>query len=157
MAENSMVIQNGSPAPDFTLKDHEGKEFKLSALRGKRVLLSFHPLAWTDVCAKQMQSLEANKDTFESLNTVAVGLSVDSVPCKKAWADSLGITRTSLLADFWPHGGVAIQYGMFIDKAGIDRRANLLVDEDGKVRFSKVYDINALPNIQEIIGLIKGL
>ena len=157
MADIGIALQQGDTAPDFTLKDHEGKEFKLSGHKGKRTLMSFHPLAWTDVCAKQMQSLEANLDTLESLDTIPVGISVDSAPCKKAWADSLGITRTSLLSDFWPHGGVAIQYGMFMQKAGISRRANILVDEDGKVRFLRVYDINELPDIQEIIKLIKGI
>ena len=76
------------------MKDQNGRDFKLSEQAGKKVLLSFHPLAWTSVCAEQMKSLEANKKTFDSLNTVAVGLSVDSVPTKKAWAKSLGIVDT---------------------------------------------------------------
>ena len=83
-------IKVGDMAPDFTLKDQDGKDFTLSAYRGKRVLLSFHPLAWTDVCTKQMVALEQNYATFESLNTVPVGLSVDAAPSKKAWADNMG-------------------------------------------------------------------
>lgn len=47
----------GEIAPDFVLKDQKGEVFKLSDFRGKKVLLSFHPLAWTDICAKQMQSM----------------------------------------------------------------------------------------------------
>ncbi len=46
----------------------------------KRTLLSFHPLAWTDFCAGQMKSLEDNREVFSQLNTLAVGISVDSVP-----------------------------------------------------------------------------
>src|SRR5665647_2210106 len=88
------TIKVGDGFRDFSLKDQNGKDFKLSEQAGKRVLLSFHPLAWTSVCAEQMKSLEANKKTFDSLNTVAVGLSVDSVPTKKAWATSLGIVDT---------------------------------------------------------------
>ena len=41
-------------AKDFILDDQDGNEFHLSSLKGKRVLLSFHPLAWTKVCAEQM-------------------------------------------------------------------------------------------------------
>ena len=81
-------------AKDFALKDQNGKEFKLSQFKGKRVLLSFHPLAWTDVCAKQMKSLEENRETLDSLNTLALGISVDTMPSKLAWAESLGIKNT---------------------------------------------------------------
>src|SRR4030043_2080267 len=129
MSENRNQLKKGDMAPDFVLRDQNGKEFKLADFRGKRVLLSFHPLAWTRVCAEQMQSLEANKDVFESLNTIPVGLSVDSVPTKKAWAKELGITRVQLLADFWPHGYVAKLYGIFREKDGFSERANIVVDE----------------------------
>jgi peroxiredoxin len=147
----------GDIGPDFMLRDHNSNEVKLSELRGKRVLLSFHPLAWTEVCAKQMQSLEANKDVFASLNTVPIELSIDSVPCKKAWADSLGIKTVPLVADFWPHGDVAIAYGVFREKNGFSERANIILDEKGKVVFFEVYEIRQLPDINEIIGFIRGL
>ena len=152
-----LALESGEVAPDFVLKDHEGKDFKLSGLKGKRVLLSFHPLAWTDICARQMQSLENNIDIFGTLNTVPLGLSVDSVPSKKAWADHLGIKRVSLLSDFWPHGGVAGMFGMFNEKGGTSRRANVVVGEDGKIKITKVYKNSELPDIQEIINLIRAL
>jgi peroxiredoxin len=157
MAESENQLKKGDTAPDFVLRDQSGKEFKLSDFRGKRVLLSFHPLAWTRVCAEQMQSLEENKDVFDSLNTVAVGVSVDTIPSKKAWAKNLGIASTRLLADFWPHGAVAKLYGIFREKEGISERANIIVDEAGKVAFFKVYEISQLPDIQEIISFLKQL
>ena len=147
----------GKTAKDFTLKDQNGKEFKLSSFKGKRVLLSFHPLAWTDVCAKQMKSLEDNVKTFAALNTTAVGISVDSIPCKKAWAKSLGIENTSLLSDFWPHGEVAKLYGIFREKNGISERANIIIDQEQKIILFKVYEISQLPDIKEIIDFIKNL
>ena len=155
--EGTARAKVGDQAPDFVLKDQNEKEFKLSDHKGKRVLLSFHPMAWTGVCAKQMKSLEDNKAAFDSLNTVAVGLSVDSIPSKKAWADSLGIKHTSLLADFWPHGGVAQRFGMFREKSGISERANIIVDEKGKIVFVKVYPIPELPDINEIVEFLKHL
>lgn len=146
----------GKDAPDFILQDQKGKNFRLSDFKGKKVLLSFHPLAWTAVCAKQMQSLEEHKDRFEELNTVAVGISVDSVPCKEAWAKSLEIKDTRLLADFWPHGEVAKQYGILREKNGFSERANIIVDETGKIIFLRVYEIRTLPDINEIIDFLKG-
>ena len=151
------TIKVGDRFRDFTLKDQNGKDFRLFEQAGKRVLLSFHPLAWTSVCAEQMKSLEANKSAFEALNTIAVGLSVDSVPTKEAWANSLGIVDTRLLADFWPHGYVASLCGLFREDLGFSLRANVLVNEEGKVVFVKVYELKQLPPMDEVIGEIKKL
>jgi peroxiredoxin len=60
----------GENAPDFVLKDQNGEDFRLSDFRGKKVLLSFHPLAWTGICEKQMKALEENHERFEDLNVV---------------------------------------------------------------------------------------
>ena len=156
MAEQRKT-QIGKKAKDFALKDQNGKEFKLSQFSGKRVLLSFHPLAWTEVRAKQMKSLEENKVSLDSLNTVALGISVDTMPSKLAWAESLGIKNTALLSDFWPHGEVAKLYGIFRDRNGFSERANVIIDENQKIVFFKVYDIPQLPDMNEIIDFIKNL
>ncbi|MBE0430403.1 MAG: redoxin domain-containing protein [Dehalococcoidia bacterium] len=52
------MIEIGNRAPDFALKEQNGRTVKLTAFRGKRVLLSFRPLAWTAVCHDQMRLLE---------------------------------------------------------------------------------------------------
>ncbi len=148
-------LKTGDTAPDFTLKNQHGEEIKLSALRGKKVLVSFHPLAWTPVCEIQMKSLEIKYATFSTLNLVALGLSVDSQPCKKEWGEFIGIEKTDLLADFWPHGDVASKFGVFIDKAGISGRANFLIDENGKIIFARVYEKSEIPDIEEIIRFVQ--
>ncbi len=150
------MLQVGSFAPDFSLKDQNGETLQLSQLKGKKVLLSFHPLAWTSVCADQMKSLHENYDEFEKLNTVPLGLSVDPVPSKKAWAEALGLKKLKILSDFWPHGEVAKLYGIFREKDGFSERANIIIDENGKIVFFKVYPIRELPDITEIIQFIKG-
>ncbi len=150
-----MSVKIGDKAKDFTLKDQDGKELHLSDLKGKRVLRSFHPLAWTSVCADQMKSLEKARNRFENLNTVAFGISVDTVPSKKAWAKELGIKNTRLLSDFWPHGEVAQLYGIFREKDGFSERANIILDEKQQVIFVKVYPIAQLPDIEEIIKVLE--
>ena len=74
----SVIVQPGDPARNFSLKDQNDKTFDLYEQAKKRTLLSFHPLAWTDFCAAQMKSLEDNLDEFGRLNCVPVGISVDS-------------------------------------------------------------------------------
>jgi peroxiredoxin len=150
------IIQLGKKVKSFSLQDQYSQNFVLSKMKGRRVLLSFHPLAWTPVCTLQMQSLEKNKKIFDKLNTIAVGLSVDSVPCKAAWAKSIKIKQTKLLSDFWPHGNVAESLGLFREQDGISQRANVIIDEMGKVCFVKVYPIAELPDIDEIINFLKN-
>ncbi|MDP1989407.1 MAG: redoxin domain-containing protein [Syntrophales bacterium] len=149
------IITVGRRVQDFSLPDHEGQKVRLSTLRGKKVLLSWHPLAWTSVCAEQMKTLEKNRRAFAKLNTVALGLSVDTVPSKKAWAASLKIKETRLLSDFWPHGKVARSLGIFRPIQGISERANIILDETGKVVFIKAYPIKELPDITEILTFLK--
>jgi peroxiredoxin len=145
------MIKKEKKAPDFELKDQKGKNVKLADFKGKKVLLSFHPLAWTGVCAKQMLSLEKNKEKLKKLNTLALGISVDPVPSKTAWAKSLNIKKTKLLSDFWPHGEVAKKYGIFSKSQGFSFRVNIIVDEKSKVVFVKKYPISEVPDIKEII------
>lgn len=151
------VVKIGDTAKDFNLSDQDDNDISLSSFKGKRVLLSFHPLAWTKVCADQMISLEKNRELFGKLNTVALGISVDTVPSKKAWADHLKIKNTRLLSDFWPHGEVASRYGIFRKEDGVSERANIIIDEKGKVIFVKVYPISQLPDIEEIIKALQEL
>ena len=151
-------IEVGNVAPDFTLPDQSEREVTLSEYKGKkRVVLSFHPLAWTSVCKAQMQDLEKHRADFDRLNCVALGLSVDSVPCKKAWAEAIGVKQTHLLADFWPHGGVAEAYDIFREKNGFSERAVLIVDQKGMVWFKKIYPIREVPDIGEILKAVEDL
>lgn len=148
-------IAVGKTITAFKLEDQVGKEVTDKSCTGKKYLLSFHPLAWTGICTKQMQNLDAAYGEFESLGTVPFGLSVDAPPSKKAWAESMGLRRLQLLSDFWPHGGFAESLGIFRHNEGFSERANILVDENGKVIWAKVYEIAALPDFREILDFLK--
>jgi len=143
-------LKIGDKIQGFRLKDQKEKVVNLEDFRGKKILLSFHPLAWTSVCAEQMKALEENHELFDKLNTVAFGISVDPVPSKRAWARELGISHIKLLSDFWPHGEVARSYGIFREKEGVSERANIIIDEEQKVIFFKIFPIHELPDFAEI-------
>ena len=149
-------IKIGDNFGDFNLKNHKDIALNTTGFRGKKILLSFHPLAWTPVCSQQMQSLEVNYQAFQNCNTMPLGISVDSVPCKKAWAENLGIANLELLADFWPHGGLASRLGIFIEQFGISERANIVLDEQRVAIFVKVYPIKQLPDVQEVVSFLKN-
>ena len=132
----------GKEVLDFTLKDQKEGSVTLSDLRGKRVLLSFHPLAWTKVCAQQMKDLEKRYEEFEGYRVVPLGLSVDSVPSKAAWAATLGVERLSMLADFWP---TSRRNPGALPRGGLLREGQHPLDEKGRVLWAKVYDLGQLP------------
>ncbi len=144
------IIDLGFEALDFSLKDQNNEEVRLSDFKGRNILLSFHPLAWTKICTEQMNRLDVRMDLFEKLNTIPFGLSVDTVPCKKAWAKEIGIEKLRLLSDFWPHGEIAGAFGLFRDKDGFSERANILLNEKHEVIFTRVYDLGEQPDLREI-------
>jgi len=155
MIERTTHITPGEIAPDFTLKDQYGQDFILSANQGKKVLLSFHPLAATGVCTRQMEALEAHFAEITALNTIPVGISVDAVPSKKLWSDDMKLKNLRILADFWPHGEVIKKYGLFREKNGFSERANVIVGVDGKVQWVRIYEISILSDIDEVINHLK--
>lgn len=149
-----MPIAVGAIAPEFQTIDHKDNNVILSAFKGKKVLLSWHPLAWTPVCTDQMRSLEVNWDKFQNLNTVPLGFSVDPQPCKEIWAAALRIDKVSLPSDFWPHGKIARDYGIFNETEGVSERVNIIINEQGIVEWIKVYPSGQLPDIHEVLQFL---
>jgi alkyl hydroperoxide reductase subunit AhpC len=80
-------------------------------------------------------------DTFAGLNVQVLGISVDHVPCLKAWAESLGGINYPLLSDFWPHGQVSDLYGV-LRKEGYSERAIFIIDRDGIIRYIDIHAID---------------
>ena len=146
------IIKVGEKAPDFTLKDQNGVDIALNDFEGKKVLLSWHPLAWTSVCTDQMRDLERNYRSFEEKGVVVLGISVDTAPSKSAWAKVLLLNNVRILADFHPLGKVARSYGLFSEEYGASKRVNILIDEKGNVSWVKKYEIRMLPDVEEVIA-----
>jgi mycoredoxin-dependent peroxiredoxin len=152
-----MPITIGAPAPEFTLKDQDQKEVKLSDYRGKkRVVLIFYPLDWSPVCTKEHVCIVNDKKQFEQLDAQVLGLSVDSVWSHKAYADKMGI-QYPLLADFQPRGAVAAKSGVYLEDKGITGRAIFIIDRDSKLAWQKNYDIPVVPDIAEVSKALAGV
>ncbi|HEX2289460.1 MAG TPA: peroxiredoxin [Pseudonocardiaceae bacterium] len=131
-----MSIEVGDRAPDFTLKDQNNQEWTLSGFHSARnVLVVFYPFAFSRICTGELDQLRDDLAEFGDVQVLAV--SVDSVFTLKAWSDQQGYDFP-LLSDFWPHGKVAQDYGVFNDKAGMANRGTFLVDTDGVVRFAEL-------------------
>ena len=153
-----MALSPGEEAPDFELRSHRGGTVRLSDYRGrKHVVLAFHPLAFTPVCATQMTNYEADRQRLEQLDAVVLGVSIDPQPSKTAWAKTLGSISFDLLSDSYPHGEVAEKYGVFRQKEGFSERAVFVIGKDGLVKWAKVYDIPQHPDNAELLAAVEGL
>jgi peroxiredoxin len=151
------MLSVGSTAPDFELRSHTGQTVRLSDFRGKQVVVvAFHPLAFTPVCAAQMEAYEKEGPRFDALGARVLGISVDAGPAKKAWADSLGGISYDLLSDFHPKGKVASDYGV-MRADGISERAIFVVDKQGQIAWAKRYQIPEHPDREELFGELQKL
>lgn len=92
------MIKLGEKVKRFKLKDQHGVAFDSTGVKGKRLLLSFHPLAWTSICAKQMQSLAFSKtpDVLEWAGNVLIEEGVRPTDSLKI-ADRQPLFRNAIL------------------------------------------------------------
>ncbi len=133
-----MLVNVGDTAPDFTLRDQNREEVTLSSFRGARaVLIVFYPLAFTSVCTGELCSVRDDLSAYQNDHVQILAISVDSTYVHKIFAEREGYDFP-LLADFWPHGGVAQAYGVFNEQAGFANRGTFLVDIEGVVRFAEL-------------------
>jgi mycoredoxin-dependent peroxiredoxin len=151
-----MAIAVGSSAPEFTLKDQNQKEVKLSDFKGKNVVVIFYPLDWSPVCTNEHACFVNDMRRFEQLNAQVLGISVDSAWSHKAFADKMGI-HYPLLADFQPRGAVGEKFGVYLADKGITGRAIAIIDGKGKVAWFKNYDIPTVPDIKEVADALAKL
>ena len=151
-----MAIAVGERAPDFTLRGNDDKDHKLSDLKGKNVVLAFYPLDFSPVCTNEHSCVRDDLSQFQNLNAEVFGVSVDSTWAHKAFAEKLGL-KYPLLADFHPKGAVAEKFGVYLAERGITKRAVIVIDKEGVVRFTKEYDIPTVPDTKEIISAVQGL
>ncbi|HEU5218517.1 MAG TPA: redoxin domain-containing protein [Gemmatimonadales bacterium] len=122
----------GTPAPDFTLPSTSGQEVTLSALRGKNVLLAFFPLAFTSTCTAELCAMSDDYARFENEHSVALPISVDSIPTLKVFKAREKIS-VDLLSDF--KRDVSRKYGVLNEERFFSNRAYVLIDRNGTIRW----------------------
>jgi peroxiredoxin (alkyl hydroperoxide reductase subunit C) len=148
--DSTLKVKVGDPAPDFELPTFDHKTVRLSDYRGKNVVLSFVPAAWTPVCSDQWPGYNLALDLFKANNAQLLGISVDGLPTQHAWVDAMGGLDFPVLSDFWPHGKVADTYGV-LRSNGMAERAIFIIDGKGILRYIDVHDINKRPDLGVLV------
>jgi peroxiredoxin len=129
------MIEPGTPAPDFSLRDQDGEEVTLESLRGQTTVLVFYPNDFSPVCTDQLNVYQEVLGELEEAGGKLYGVSVDSAWTHKAFQQHLGVT-IPLLADFHPKGEMAAKYGAYNEKYGVCRRALVMIGPDLEVKWS---------------------
>lgn len=108
-----------------------------------------------------MSAYSEDYSKFAEQNAQVVGISPDSVYCHLAWQEkSLGWQDFPLASDYWPHGGTAQKYGVLREGPplpGINDRTVFIVDTEGKIVYSRVYELGQEPNNEEALEALRKL
>jgi peroxiredoxin len=129
------MIEPGTPAPDFKLRDQDGEKVTLESLRGQTTVLVFYPSDFSPVCTDQLNVYQEVLGDLEAAGAKLYGVSVDSAWTHKAFQDRLGIT-IPLLADFHPKGEVARSFGVYNEDRGVSKRALVMIGPDLEVKWA---------------------
>ncbi|MDA5142712.1 peroxiredoxin [Streptomyces sp. AD681] len=149
-----MTLQVGDKAPDFELKDNHGATVRLSEFRGrKNVVLIFYPFAFTGVCTGELCEVRDNLPQFSDRDTQVLAVSNDSIHTLRVFAEQEGL-EYPLLSDFWPHGNVSRDYGVFDEDKGCAVRGTFVIDQEGVVRWTVR---NGLPDARDLTEYVKAL
>jgi peroxiredoxin len=155
MTPMTELLLAGANAPDFTLASTPRETVALSSLRGRPVVLAFYPADWSPVCSDQMALYNQILPTFSEYGAAVLGISVDSVWCHQAFAESRRL-RFPLLADFEPKGEVARRYGVY-DKQGFAERALFVIDANGVIAWSYLSPLDVSPGADGILDALEAL
>jgi peroxiredoxin Q/BCP len=151
MSNNAAI---NTPAPDFTLKDGNGEQWRLSDHRGQVVVLLFYPGDETPVCTRQMCSLRDRWDDYLATGAEVVGISSDSVESHKKFAAHHDLPLR-LLSD--SYGAVSRFYGARSLIPGRVARAVFVIDAKGILRYSDVRPIGLFkPKDDDNIAAIRA-
>lgn len=148
-----MALQIGDTAPEFTLKNTEGKEVSLSSFKGnKNVVILFFPLAFTGVCTTELCATRDDIASYSDLDAEVLAISVDSFFSLKQFKERDGY-NFELLSDF--NKDVSAAYGAlyedFLGYKGVSKRSAFVVDKEGKIKYAEVLEsAGDLPNFDAV-------
>ena len=130
------MVEEGSPAPDFTLTSDSGEQVSLESLRGQPVVLYFYPKDDTPGCTTQARGLRDVYRELEERGAVVLGVSRDDEASHRRFKEKYGLPFT-LLSD--PDAEVANRYGVWVERSmygkksmGINR-STFVIDAEGNV------------------------
>ena len=148
-----MSLKIGYKAPDFKLKNTEGKEINLSDYKGrKNVVLLFFPLAFTSTCTEELCSTRDNMKVYSSFNAEVLAISVDSFFTLKEFKKAQNL-NFQLLSDFNREISKAYNslYDDFYGMKGVSKRSAFVVNKEGILTYAEILeDAGKIPDFNKL-------
>lgn len=147
----------GGEAPDFTARTQHGEHLRLSDFRGRRnLVLVFYPSAFSGICTSELGAIRDRPELFRDAGADVLAISCDPMFSLRAYADAERL-EFPLLSDFWPHGAIASEYGVFDPDSGRAVRGTFVIDRAGIVRWSVVKPISQARDLDDYTEALAGL
>jgi peroxiredoxin len=128
------VLEAGTPAPEFTLKRDDGRDFTRQDLAGQTTVLVFYPFAFSPVCTDQLNLYQEVLGEFAGRGATLYGVSCDARYAQSAFREHLGVTIEQL-SDFEPKGETCRAFGVY-HRGGFPQRALVIIDPECVVKWS---------------------
>ena len=146
--------QEGAAAPDFTLRDGDAAEWRLSDHRGQIVVLLFYPGDETPICTRQMCSVRDRWEDYAATGAEVVGISTNSVESHRSFAEHHDLPLR-LLAD--TERKVADMYGAQSLIPGKVARSVFVIDRNGLITYRDVRPLGLFrPKDDDTIAAIRA-
>ena len=152
-------LEEGEPAPDFTLPTDGGGRARLAGLAGKAVVLYFYPKDDTSGCTAEAIAFSGLKPEFDEAGAVVIGVSPDSAASHDKFKAKHGLA-VSLAAD--PERSAIEAYGVWKEKSMYGRkyfgveRSTFLIGRDGRI--ARIWRKVKVPkHAEEVLAAVKAM
>lgn len=160
LRQQSVCLNTGDEAPEFSLENHRGQVVSLKDFRGKEnVLVVLHPGDLDEACKGYLRFYKDHLSDFSAFETQVISINMDSPQKNMEWIDEVGELGFPLLSDSLPLGDITLKYDCFVPEEGYGKRAVFLVDKRGTIRHIEVLsgEANACPDLNKLLDIIHNL
>ena len=146
------MLKQGDPAPEFALKDADGKTWRLSEMRGQKIVLYFYPADDTPGCTRQSCDFRDSKADFDTAGYTILGVSPQGAKSKVKFTDKYSLNFPLLIDDELEVTRAYSAYKELGEYEGIPlkvKRSTFVIDEDGRI-VEALYGVTAKGHVEAL-------
>lgn len=148
------MIRIGEPAPDFEAKTSDGRTLRLSALRGKPVVLYFFPKAFTPGCSAEASLFREHYPEITACGAEVIGISTDDLATQCAFAEKTG-ANFPMVGD--EDGKLAESFDVLWPFFRMARRVTFVIDAQGLIQGVFHNELRIQHHVQTVVQTLKRM